>query len=66
MGKETGSLMQNWVGVVGPLPQHHPELVEHLLDLSEVDYLERIPRQRLDQGHHGTKAVSVEKSGPPD
>lgn len=24
----------------GPLPQHHPELVEHLLDLSEVDDLE--------------------------
>lgn len=63
MGKEDGSLMQDWVGVVGPLPQHHPELVEHLLDLPEVDYLERRARQRLDQGHHGTKAVSVEKSG---
>lgn len=66
MGKENGSLMQDSVGVVAPLPQHHPELVEHLLDLSEVDYLERRARQRLDQGHHRTKAVSVEKSGPPD
>lgn len=40
----------------GPLPQNHPELVEHFLDLSEVDYLEgREVRPR----HHGTKAVSV-------
>lgn len=31
---------RSWVGREGPSPQNHPELVEHLLDLSEVDYLE--------------------------
>lgn len=32
---------------VGPLPQNHPELVEHFLDLYEVDYLERTEPDRV-------------------
>lgn len=40
----------------GPLPQNHPELVEHLLDLPEVNYLEG---REVRPWHHGIKAVSA-------